>query len=662
MSIVWLFLFVVLPSSLFGQSEGTAKDVYKRSEQSVFLIYLNDSGGTPTALGSAFLVAPRTLITNAHVVDAGSPVLAVGPVRIPVHVVRKDSKNDLAVLSVDVDLTSKPLPLSRTKVSPGDEIFAIGNPEGLEKTISQGIVSGVRTIDSRELLQVTSPISHGSSGGPILNSLGEVVAVAVGMFADGQNLNFAVPVSYVTSILATKTTNSTPEINVSEGLSEAVGLLGDRAKLDYSSDSTSEYQSVSRKLISILNSVVDTASRESDLKQAACIGVQAADLSDDGIKAARKLVAKIPTPENRAFLAYTLLDRSENESLAAAFATKDSDEMTKAQKAYQEFMDQAGNEAGEASHHADGRIPLLANYVMANIKQNKQDYAEAIRLHTLVADRTLAVCGNDLTQRAYRSLITETSAANEPEESEKWFRKYASHYTPTPYEWDSEGDRRADKSDTKSAAEAYEKAASGDNDYAYDYCYATAQHFFDPVRNDDAVLDDGKKCVNASVTQSTKSNEHHFKRELPFVYRFMADVLEKRGVYQQALEYIKESISANPEDPYALITEASIFEDLQRNSECIAAAQAAIRLSDGKYQWMHFRLGSCYFVTENWSLAATSFQLSANADKTDAASAFNLGLSLLRQGYSADAQLWFREALKRKPDEALRAKIMRSLN
>ena len=73
-----------------GQAGDEAKKIYSSSQDSVFLVYLNDSSGTPSALGSAFLVAPRLLVTNAHVADAGSPVLAVGPVRIPLKVLRLD--------------------------------------------------------------------------------------------------------------------------------------------------------------------------------------------------------------------------------------------------------------------------------------------------------------------------------------------------------------------------------------------------------------------------------------------------------------------------------------------------------------------------------------------------------------------------------------------
>jgi len=216
----------------FGQSADTAKQVYSSSQDSVFLVYLNDSSGSPSALGSAFLVAPRLLVTNAHVAEAGSPVLAVGPARIPLKVLRTDDKNDMAILSLDVDLTSKPLPLASGGLSPGEQIFAIGNPEGLEKTISQGIVSALRKRGDRDLLQITSPISHGSSGGPILNAKGEVVGVAVGMMEDGQNLNFAVPVAYVRSIIEQKPDAATA-INVDGSLGDVNELFKKRAQAEY---------------------------------------------------------------------------------------------------------------------------------------------------------------------------------------------------------------------------------------------------------------------------------------------------------------------------------------------------------------------------------------------------------------------------------------------
>jgi S1-C subfamily serine protease len=261
MKIVPTAALLIAASFASGQSAETAKDVYNASEESVFLIFLNDSSGSPNALGSAFLVAPRVLITNAHVVDAGSPVLAVGPVRIPLKVLRTDEKNDLATLAVDVDLTSKPLPLATEPAAPGETVFAIGNPEGLERTISQGIVSGVRKSDNRDLLQITTPISHGSSGGPILNSKGEVVGVAVGMLEDGQNLNFAVPVKFVAQLLAQRDKPPRP-IDIEASLAQARTLLEKREKTEYSTDAASEYQQDTQQLLSVVGQLLDSTSEE----------------------------------------------------------------------------------------------------------------------------------------------------------------------------------------------------------------------------------------------------------------------------------------------------------------------------------------------------------------------------------------------------------------
>jgi hypothetical protein len=68
----------------------------------------------------------------------------------------------------------------------------VGNPHGLEGTFSAGIVSSIRRVDDDALLQITAPISPGSSGGPIVNSKGEVVGIAVASLVEGQNLNFAI--------------------------------------------------------------------------------------------------------------------------------------------------------------------------------------------------------------------------------------------------------------------------------------------------------------------------------------------------------------------------------------------------------------------------------------------------------------------------------------
>lgn len=80
--------------------------------------------------------------------------------------------------------------------------IAIGSPEGFEGTFSQGVVSGVRERRGERLLQISAPISPGSSGGPILDQSARVVGISVLIYREGQNLNFAIPSDYLSKLLA----------------------------------------------------------------------------------------------------------------------------------------------------------------------------------------------------------------------------------------------------------------------------------------------------------------------------------------------------------------------------------------------------------------------------------------------------------------------------
>ena len=86
-------------------------------------------------------------------------------------------------------------------VQVGEPVYAVGNPHGLEGTFSQGIISSVRKVGTDRLLQITAPVSPGSSGGPVLNGRGKVIGISVATFRGGQNLNFAIPSNYLTALL-----------------------------------------------------------------------------------------------------------------------------------------------------------------------------------------------------------------------------------------------------------------------------------------------------------------------------------------------------------------------------------------------------------------------------------------------------------------------------
>src|SRR5215471_14645637 len=171
----------------------------------VLLVFENGhpNGGK---LGSGFFVAPDLMATNFHIVEgtkSGYVKLQNNQSKFDViGLVAVDSPRDLAIIKVK-GVKGKPLTVGDSKaVGVGDDVYAIGNPEGLEGTFSTGMVSSVRKRGDDSLIQITAPISAGSSGGPVLNSTGEVIGVAMGSMRGGEALNFAIPASYLKSLIA----------------------------------------------------------------------------------------------------------------------------------------------------------------------------------------------------------------------------------------------------------------------------------------------------------------------------------------------------------------------------------------------------------------------------------------------------------------------------
>lgn len=196
---------------LAGQCLGQeGREIARNAFPSVVLVLADKGKAHRASLGSGFFVQDNLIVTNYHVIKGSSRIsvkLVGRKDTYNVRVVTTSSAKDLALLRV-VGIEATPLSLGDvSQVAIGDNIYAIGNPEGLEATLSQGIVSGIRQSGGNRYFQITAPISHGSSGGPVLNSSGDVIGVAVGMLTRGQNLNFAIPISDVTALIM-----GTPEI------------------------------------------------------------------------------------------------------------------------------------------------------------------------------------------------------------------------------------------------------------------------------------------------------------------------------------------------------------------------------------------------------------------------------------------------------------------
>ena len=178
--------------------------IVRQAEPAMVLIVA--SSPNSTNLGTGFVVrGSKIVISNFHVVEGAKTILLKlpdGRDKVVDAAVGYDLANDLVALSAEVD-ANVGIPLGDSdNVQVGDSVIVISNPEGLERTVSAGLISGIRDIGGRRLFQISAPISHGSSGGAVFNTKGEVIAVAVGSIVDGQNLNFAVPINFAKPLLS----------------------------------------------------------------------------------------------------------------------------------------------------------------------------------------------------------------------------------------------------------------------------------------------------------------------------------------------------------------------------------------------------------------------------------------------------------------------------
>ncbi len=180
-----------------------AKQIFQKAQGSVVLVMSFDEQGQPPGIGSGFFVGDgKVVATNHHVIEGASSV-KVKTTNGNVFRIQKalgvDLERDIVLL--EIPATGSPLKLSNRTPEVGEDIVAIGNPKGLDGTLSRGIVSGIREDGDARYYQITAPISPGSSGGPILDNAGEVLGVSTFYISGGQNLNFAVPSSYVRGLL-----------------------------------------------------------------------------------------------------------------------------------------------------------------------------------------------------------------------------------------------------------------------------------------------------------------------------------------------------------------------------------------------------------------------------------------------------------------------------
>jgi Flp pilus assembly protein TadD len=177
------------------------EQLFKRLATSVFVVEALNEEGKVVAFGSGVAVAPDHVVTNRHVIAEGISLrIRQGSRTWPAIVTHLDADHDLCRLKAE-GLNASPVGVRRSSsLHVGERVYAIGAPEGLELTLSEGLVSGLRDNEGVRIIQTTAPVSAGSSGGGLFDAQGKLVGITTFIMTEGQNLNFALPGDWVLAL------------------------------------------------------------------------------------------------------------------------------------------------------------------------------------------------------------------------------------------------------------------------------------------------------------------------------------------------------------------------------------------------------------------------------------------------------------------------------
>jgi serine protease Do len=205
MRLLFTISLATLSLSATAQLALTPEQLFERVSPSVWVVHTLDGERRPLMQGSAVVVGPGQLVTNCHVLRRARSV-SVGRENISLGATLEhpDTERDLCLLRV-ANFTAPAVstaPIDGLRV--GARVYAIGAPRGLETTLSDGLLSGLRRNAQGKVdaLQISVPISPGSSGGGLFDAQGRLIGITSAGLRDSQNLNFALPAEWIAEVPA----------------------------------------------------------------------------------------------------------------------------------------------------------------------------------------------------------------------------------------------------------------------------------------------------------------------------------------------------------------------------------------------------------------------------------------------------------------------------
>ncbi len=187
------------PPSKISQSTSELPEVYQEASSSVYLVIATSHPGKKvvkgeTKFGSGVAVSEQELLTNCHILTEATGIFVLHQDKLfESTITRADAGSDRCVIRTR-NLKLKPVAGLRPydELAVGERVLSIGSPRGLEKTLGEGIISGLREWEGIKLIQTTAPISPGSSGGGLFDVQGNLIGITTFLLLQSQSLNFAI--------------------------------------------------------------------------------------------------------------------------------------------------------------------------------------------------------------------------------------------------------------------------------------------------------------------------------------------------------------------------------------------------------------------------------------------------------------------------------------
>jgi tetratricopeptide (TPR) repeat protein len=201
LALLLLALLAVMPQFALAL---TPSQVYEKVKDSIVVVKAYDQKGRQVGLASGVMLPSGDIITNFHVIKAGVRyTVGRGKQAASATLKAGDADKDLCLLTAP-GLAAKPARLGQAaRLKVGEPVYAVGAPQGLELSLSEGIVSQLRG-GPPPIIQTTVAISPGSSGGGLFNAEGELVGITTFYLKDSQSLNFALPVEWIGQVARKK--------------------------------------------------------------------------------------------------------------------------------------------------------------------------------------------------------------------------------------------------------------------------------------------------------------------------------------------------------------------------------------------------------------------------------------------------------------------------